>query len=197
MPSRRDDVTAVILAGGAARRLGGATKPLLTVDGARILDRQLAVVADRVRGVVVAAQADAAWARAAGLPVVLDQVADGGPLAGIAGALAAVATPWILVIAGDMPWIDGAVVDEILEGAVSVDAVVPRVNGYPEPLLAAYHARARPTIDDAVVAGEKSPSRLVQSGALLVRWIEELVLRERDPGLRSFTSVNSPADLAG
>jgi molybdopterin-guanine dinucleotide biosynthesis protein A len=191
----RDDVTAVILAGGAARRLGGVTKPLVAVDGARILDRQLAVVAPRVRDVVVAAQADAAWAREAGLRVVVDAVADGGPLAGIAAGLAGVTTPWILVLAGDMPWIAGAVVDEILDGAVSVDAVVPRIGGYPEPLLAAYHARARPAIDAAVAAGEKSPSRVVQGGALLVRWIEELALRERDPGLRSFTSVNSPADL--
>jgi molybdopterin-guanine dinucleotide biosynthesis protein A len=191
----RDDVTAVILAGGAARRLGGATKPLLVVDGARILDRQLAVVRPRVREVIVSAQADASWARDAGLRCVVDPVPDGGPLAGIAAGLAAAATPWILAVAGDMPWIAGGVVDAILDGAVRVDAVVPRIGGFPEPLLAAYHTRARPTIDVAITAGEKSPSRVVRGGGLLVRWIEELSLRELDPDLRSFTSVNSPEDL--
>jgi len=188
----RSDVTAVILAGGAGRRLGGVIKPLLEVDGARIVDRQLALLGPRVGAVVVSAAA-AAWSP---VPVVVDRVADGGPLAGIAAALAAVTTPWILAIAGDMPWLAPGVLDRILAAADgAVDAAVPRVGGYPEPLVAAYHARAGAAVDAAIARGERSPSRLLQGGALAVRWIEEAELRAVDPALRSFASVNEPGDL--
>jgi molybdenum cofactor guanylyltransferase len=190
----RLDVTAVILAGGAGRRLGGAVKPLIEVGGARILDRQLAVLAPRVREVVVSANA-AAWSP---VRVVPDGVADGGPLAGIAAALAAAETPWILVVAGDMPWLAGAVIDRVLagaSGAPAVGAIVPRVGGFPEPLLAAYHASAAPVLAAAVARGEKSPSRVLSSGAVDVAWIEEAELRSLDPELRSVASVNEAADL--
>ncbi|MBO0869424.1 MAG: NTP transferase domain-containing protein, partial [Micromonosporaceae bacterium] len=45
---------AVILAGGAGRRLGGLAKPALTVGGTRMVDRVLAAVADAGPRVVVA-----------------------------------------------------------------------------------------------------------------------------------------------
>jgi molybdopterin-guanine dinucleotide biosynthesis protein A len=189
----RADVTAVILAGGAGRRMGGAIKPLLEVDGRRILDRQLAVLRPRVGAVVVSAN-DAAWSP---VPVIADPVVDGGPLAGLAAGLAAATTPWILAVAGDMPWLAGAVIDRILATADGeIDgAVVPRVGGFPEPLLAAYHVRALPAITAALARGERSPSRLIERGELAVRWIEEAALRELDAELRSFASVNEPSDL--
>ncbi|WP_263167868.1 DUF6457 domain-containing protein [Streptomyces sp. SCSIO ZS0520] len=52
-PAPRFD--AVILAGGGARRLGGADKPGLRVGGRRLLDRVLTACADAERTVVVAA----------------------------------------------------------------------------------------------------------------------------------------------
>src|SRR5262245_2887958 len=157
-------VTAVILAGGAGRRLGGAIKPLLVVAGERIVDRQLAILAPRVDAVVVSAQDDAPWSPVA---VVRDEVAGAGPLAGIAAAFAATTTPWLLVVAGDMPWLAGGVIDAILAAAATTDAaaVVPRIGGFPEPLLAAYGRAAAPALAAALAAGERSPSRLLQRGA--------------------------------
>jgi molybdenum cofactor guanylyltransferase len=189
-------VTAVILAGGAGRRMGGAVKPLIAIDGATILERQLAVLRPRVGAIVIAVGpgVDAPWAT---VPIVRDPVADGGPLAGIAAGLAAAATPWILAVAGDMPWLAPAVIDRILARAIGGAAVVPRIGGHPEPLLAAYHAGARAAIDDAVARGEKSPSRVVQRGAFEVAWLDEAEVRALDPALRTFASVNAPADLPG
>jgi molybdenum cofactor guanylyltransferase len=189
----RPDVTAVILAGGVGRRLGGATKPLVEIGGARILDHQLAVLAPRVRAVVVSANT-APWSP---VPVIPDGVDGGGPLAGLAAALAAVDTPWILAVAGDMPWLAGEVLDLVLAAATGdrVAAAVPRVGGYPEPLCAAYHARARAVIAAACARGERSPSRVLLGGGLAIAWIDEPALRAADPELRTFASVNEPGDL--
>jgi molybdopterin-guanine dinucleotide biosynthesis protein A len=172
--------------------MGGAIKPLIEIDGIRILDRQLAVLRPRVGAIVVSASS-APWSP---VPVIADPFPDGGPLAGLAAALADAATPWVLALAGDMPWLAGTVIDRILAHAGgAVDVVVPRIGGFPEPLLAAYHARTCPAITAALARGERSPSRWIQHGGAAVHWVEEDALRELDPQLRSFTSVNEPADL--
>ncbi|MFF1746700.1 NTP transferase domain-containing protein, partial [Streptomyces mirabilis] len=51
---------AVVLAGGAARRLGGADKPGLRVGGRPLLDRVLAACATAATTVVVAAPRETA-----------------------------------------------------------------------------------------------------------------------------------------
>src|SRR4051794_32683163 len=100
---QRDDISAVILAGGRATRLGGIAKHAIVVDGETIFSRQVRVLAPRVAEIVVAGNVD-------GYRCVQD---DGvGPLGGIAAALAAVATPWLIVIAGDMPWITGELIEQ-------------------------------------------------------------------------------------
>ena len=48
-----DGYAAVVLAGGAGRRLGGPTKPRLDVGGASMLARVLAAVSDAAPRVVV------------------------------------------------------------------------------------------------------------------------------------------------
>jgi len=52
------DVTALILAGGKATRLGGIAKHELVIDGATIFARQVAVLAPRVAELIVSASVD-------------------------------------------------------------------------------------------------------------------------------------------
>src|SRR5687768_7240554 len=79
-------VSAAILAGGRARRFGGAGKASLAGGRARISDRQLAVlaaVADDIRIVANDAQRYAGL----GVRVIPDAIAGAGPLGGIYTAL--------------------------------------------------------------------------------------------------------------
>ena len=166
------ELTACILAGGRARRMGGAVKPLLEVDGATILARQRAVLAPRAREIILAVAAPGA-----GLADDLREVIDGapaaGPLAGIVAALAAIDTPWLLAVAGDMPHLAPAVLDLLIAHArADVDAVAARVGGWPEPLCALWHRRALP-----------------------VAWVDEAAVRAVDPALACFTNVNRADDL--
>ena len=73
---------AVVLAGGSARRLGGADKPGLAVGGATMLDRVLAACADARTTVVVGPE------RTTARPVrgARERPPGGGPVAVIARA---------------------------------------------------------------------------------------------------------------
>ena len=66
-------VSAAILAGGAARRLGGADKSALVVGGARIIARQLAVLASVTSDVRVVANDTGRYA-GLGIPVIADAI---------------------------------------------------------------------------------------------------------------------------
>jgi molybdopterin-guanine dinucleotide biosynthesis protein A len=101
------DVPAAILAGGLARRLGGADKTALVVGRARIIDRRLAAlspVADDIR--IVANDR----ARYAGLqiPVIADAIAGAGALGGLYSALLDARHDRVLILACDLPFITAA-----------------------------------------------------------------------------------------
>lgn len=187
------DVTALILAGGQARRLGGVDKRTLVVGGRTIFERQVAVLAPRVAAIVVSSPRPID-----GYLTVADAIADGGPLAGIAAGLASATTPWLFVLAGDMPFVSGALVELVLAARRDdADAVGIRIGGLPEPLVCALRvATCRPAVDARLAARRLKASRLLAEGDLPVAWIEEAAVRALDPELRVLANVNTPADLA-
>ncbi len=190
-------ITALILAGGKATRLGGIAKHEVIVEGRTIFARQCAVLAPRVHEILVATGHDIA-----GYRCVRDAEPGLGPLAGIAAGLAAATTPWLLVVAGDMPYLADALIARFASRIVDApgdapDAVGVRVNGLPEPLLCALRvATVRSDLARRLAARELKASRLLTDGALRVTWIEEPELRAIDPTLRMLFNVNEPADLA-
>ncbi len=186
--SRRSDVTALILAGGRATRFGGIAKHALAIDGRTILERQRTVLAPRVGMLLVSANQPIDG---------VETIADGdgtGPLAGIAAGLARATTPWLLVVAGDMPDLAGDVIDLMLARTAG-DAVGLRVGGLPEPLLCVLAVAAARPVLAALFAAERWKASGLLDALAAVTWIDELALRAVDPELRSLRNVNSPADL--
>jgi molybdopterin-guanine dinucleotide biosynthesis protein A len=96
---------AIILAGGAAARLGGADKPALEVGGASLLDHVITAVAGAGRIVVVGPT------RPVALPVIWcrEQPPGGGPVAALAAGVSHVQADVVLTLAADLPWIGPAV----------------------------------------------------------------------------------------
>jgi molybdopterin-guanine dinucleotide biosynthesis protein A len=118
---------AVILAGGAARRLGGAAKPLLPVGGRAMLDRVLAAVADAAVTVVVG---PAGLAVPPGVLRVSEEPPGGGPVAALAAGLTAadraLKADTIAVLAADLPFLTPAAISHLRTSleASTVDGVV-------------------------------------------------------------------------
>ncbi|WP_399128711.1 molybdenum cofactor guanylyltransferase [Actinacidiphila sp. ITFR-21] len=119
---------AVVLAGGAARRLGGADKPALPVGGRTLLDRVLAACAGADRTVVVGPRRPTArpvrWAG--------EEPPGGGPLPALAAGLTALASaaPTAGVLASAAPASGGATSGERVVGAPAC-----AVRGLPEVVL--------------------------------------------------------------
>ena len=189
----RDLVTALILAGGKATRLGGLAKHAIVVDGRTILERQVEVLAPRVQEILVASSHDIP-----GLRAVRDVLPEVGPLAGIAAGLRTMITPWLLVVAGDMPYVSGPVIDLALAAANDLDeAVAFRLHGLPEPLMCMLSRRAAPAVERRLQARRNKVAGLFTEERLHVRWIDEAEVRAVDPTLQAFFNVNEPEDLRG
>jgi len=189
---KSDEVTALILAGGKATRLGGVDKREIVVGGRTIFERQVEALRPCVGEIVVSSP------RAVpGYRTVADAIPDAGPLAGIAAGLAAAATPWLFVIAGDMPHVHRAFIELVLShGDTESDAVGIRIRGLPEPLCTAMRVAVwRPIVAARIAAGRLKASSLLTDEAVRVRWIEEAALRAIDPLLRALHNVNAPEDL--
>ncbi|MFE1289542.1 NTP transferase domain-containing protein [Streptomyces sp. NPDC058751] len=102
---------AVVLAGGAARRLGGEDKPGVRVGGRTLLDRVLSACADATRTVVVAGSRPTArpveWAR--------EDPPGGGPLAALDAGLRHTVAPYVLVLSADLPFLGERTVRRLLD----------------------------------------------------------------------------------
>ncbi|MCT9008124.1 molybdenum cofactor guanylyltransferase [Streptomyces rhizosphaerihabitans] len=102
---------AVVLAGGAARRLGGADKPGVRVGGRALLDRVLAACAGANRTVVVAEPRSTAhpveWAR--------EDPPGGGPLAALDAGLRHTTAPCVVVLSADLPFLEEETVRRLLD----------------------------------------------------------------------------------
>src|SRR5262249_14970975 len=125
----------------------------------------------------------------AGYRTVHDTIEDAGPLAGIAAGLAACKTRWLLVVAGDMPYITSELVGQLIEPLrADGDAVGVQQDGLPEPLVCVLHRRVLPNVQRRLAAGDFKASRLLTDDALSVHWIEPA-----DPA--ALRNINSSEDL--
>ncbi|OKI08769.1 hypothetical protein AMK13_10130 [Streptomyces sp. CB02056] len=130
----------IVPAGGAARRLGGADKPGLTVGGTTLLDRVLAACAGARTTVVVGpvrptARGGVHWTR--------ERPPGGGPVAAVAAGLDLVTADTVLLLAADLPFLDRRTVDRLVAaldraGAHGDAAVLVDAGGRDQPLAAAY-----------------------------------------------------------
>lgn len=140
MPANPGPVRGAILAGGQARRFGGAPKGLESVAGSRIIDLLVEQfhAALGTDPVLIANDPDASrWHP--GLRVVPDVVPHRGALAGLYTAVKAVPAP-VVCVAWDMPFVPAGLIQLLASSLGQWDAILPASSGRRgvEPLCAAY-----------------------------------------------------------
>jgi molybdopterin-guanine dinucleotide biosynthesis protein A len=186
-------IAAAIVAGGAATRLGGRSKPALVVGGRSIAERLLEALRATFARVLVVANEPSPW-QELGVEVTPDVHRGMGPLAGVHAALVATAAhPGVVCVAGDMPFVEPALLALLRDHAPEADAVVPRVAGRAEPLLARWGRACLPVVEARLAAGERAVHAIFD--VVRTAWLDEPALRAVDPALRSLANVNTPEDL--
>jgi molybdopterin-guanine dinucleotide biosynthesis protein A len=186
-------LTAAILAGGRASRLGGRDKSSLVVGGMRIVDRQLAVLAGLTARRMIVANASERY-RSLSIDVVPDVMPGTGALGGIYSALAAASTARTLIVACDMPFLSLPFLEHMAAAAErdDVDVVIPRtMDGY-QPLCACYAREAAAPIRRRLVAGALKVIDVLSE--LRVREIGPAEIAPFDPDGVLFFNINTPDD---
>jgi molybdenum cofactor guanylyltransferase len=184
--------TAAILAGGHGRRLGGADKGALLVGGRTIVDRQIALLR-QVASRIAIVTSDPARYPDAGVPVLVDEVADVGPLGGLATALAWSDQPYCLIVACDMPFLSAAFLQHLVTRAQGAEAALPRTERGCHPLCAAYARTLLPRVRARIAEGRLDVTGLVRD----VRAVEigPGELAAFDPEHVMLSNVNTRQDL--
>jgi molybdopterin-guanine dinucleotide biosynthesis protein A len=168
----------------------GRDKATLPYQGRTLVEHVVDVVSERCAPVfVIAAPGQSMPAMDA--EVLRDDVRGVGPLVATGRGLRAAAeagVPWAFVCAVDMPFIETALIDVLVESSknLTADVVLPW-DGRDHYLAGLYRTALVDRIDGLVAAGERSMAALVNS-------VESQRIVVADG--RSLTNVNSASDLA-
>lgn len=187
------DCTGVIVAGGRAVRMGGATKGLLRVGGEPIAARSVALFR-RLFGRALIVTNDPAPYASLGVPLLPDLLPGRGAPGGLHAALTAARTPWVFAAGCDMPFLDARAIAFLAARRAGVDAVLVRTAGGLEPLHAFWSRACLPALEALLASGQ--PSFRDLAAAVRPAIVEEAEWRTVDPALRSLENANTPEDAA-
>jgi len=189
-------IFAVILAGGAARRLGGGDKPLRTIAGKSSLDWIIGRIEPQVQFLAISANGDPTRFASYALPVLPDLVPDLGPMAGIVSAMEWTkktnpAASHVLTVSGDTPFLPPDLVKRLSFAAAlnASEIVAASSSGKIHPTIALWPLAAMSMIKNAL---SKEKGRRVSDWlSILNHHSIEWDHRPFDP----FFNVNTPDDL--
>lgn len=175
----RNDVTGVLLVGGASRRFG-APKALARLDGETLAERAYRTLGEAFESVVAVGKAVDA------LPLPFPIVDDGSdvraPIVGVAAALRTARDDRAVVVPTDMPWISAELLLGLADAIEGVDAAHVETG----PLPGCYRRSALRVLERRIEVGELA----------LHRALAELRTRTVAAEPEALRNVNTPADLA-
>jgi molybdopterin-guanine dinucleotide biosynthesis protein A len=167
----RDDLTGVLLVGGASVRFG-SPKAQALLGGETLADRGWRVLGEACAHRLAVGKGDEELP----FPVLADGVEERAAIHGLAAALRAAPTDLCVILPVDAPLVTPAALLE-LAAACSGDAAVPQTG----PLPGAYRRSALPALE----AGELSIRRVLAG--------LDVTVVQLDPA--QLVNVNTPADL--
>ena len=184
-----DPVWGLVLAGGESRRMG-RDKALLTRDGRTQLRRSVDLLERHVDRAFVSARADQSdEPERRQFQQIVDRYSGIGPMAGILSALEQQQDVSWLVLACDLPNVDDATIDFLLQNRSAEKPFTAFRSAYddlPEPLCAIYRPESRIIVEQFVKDGIICPRKM------LIR-ADTHLLRQPDPS--ALDNVNTPDDL--
>ncbi len=192
----KQGITGVILSGGKNRRFP-ALKGFINIDGATIIEKNLALFRDIFDEVFISTNMPERYFYL-GAPMIGDVLPSRGPMSGIYSSLINAKSDCIFVIACDMPFVKKEAVLLICEKHLKmfsikqVDATIPVFNDELQPLFGAYSKTALPHFKNCVLNEKTSMKRLLSE--INTNFIGESDIITIDPDGRSFVNINTMED---
>ncbi|MFM5558042.1 MULTISPECIES: molybdenum cofactor guanylyltransferase MobA [Aeromonas] len=182
-------VSAVILAGGRATRMGGDDKGWVPLAGKPLIVHVLERLRPQVDEVLINANRSEERYRTLA-PVIGDAQADfQGPLAGMQAGLAAARHDWVLFVPCDGPALPRDLMARFRAAMTPQSELVVAHDGqHLQPVVALLHRALLPSLQLALAEGER------KTGAWFARHRMTVVPFADAPD--AFVNLNSPAELA-
>ncbi|NDJ17784.1 molybdenum cofactor guanylyltransferase [Myxacorys almedinensis] len=184
-----NQVTTIILAGGQSSRMG-RDKALIEIDGVPLLRRvceAALLCSDEIY--VVTSRVEAYRSRVPSEAQFIAEIEPRGPAIAVAQALPHVSTPWILLLACDLPRLDGtqlqpwaASLDGVPDAAV---ALLPKHEKGWQPLCGFYRTNRLSALEQFIEQGGRS----------FQRWLSTQVIQELPCEPRILFNCNTPDEL--
>jgi molybdopterin-guanine dinucleotide biosynthesis protein A len=174
----------------------GQPKASLPFGPETMLARVARLLGEAAEPIVVVAAADQDVPALPGsIRVVRDDVADRGPLQGLAVGLNALPTgiELVYVTATDAPFLNPAWVARLVERIGDHDLAISEIGGFLHPLAALYRVEpARAAIARLLADDRLRPSLLAD--ALRTIRLDAQAMASVDPGLETLRNLNTPED---
>lgn len=186
-----DDISAVILAGGRARRMGGEDKGLIELKGRPLLDYIISALRLQVGEILVNANRNLDRYRAFGYPVIEDIMGDYfGPLVGMATGMQATGKPYLLTLPCDSPLVPAQLAAMLYRGLQTEQAELSVAHDgvRMQPVFALLDCQLLPGLLDYLNEG----------GRKIDTWYAQhrLALVDFSAAPETFLNLNTPEDKA-
>lgn len=182
-------ITAVILAGGKARRMGGEDKGLIDLDGRPLIEHVLQRVRPQVSRVVINANRNLERYAAFGHPVISDTLSDfQGPLAGFLAVMQQNDSDFIVTLPCDGPCLPDNLVARLRQAQQQADAeiAVAHDGDRMQPVYALISTRLQSSLAAYLQAGERKIDRWYQQ--------HHTVSVDFSDAPETFLNINTPED---
>jgi molybdopterin-guanine dinucleotide biosynthesis protein A len=182
-------VSAVILAGGRATRMGGEDKGWVALAGRPLIDHVLERLRPQVDEVLINANRSQARYQARATVISDDNPDYLGPLAGMQAGLAAARHDWVLFVPCDGPALPHDLMARFRAALTpATELVVAHDGGWLQPVVALLHKSLLPSLSAALAEGER------KIDIWFARHRMAVVSFADQPD--AFINLNSPAELA-
>ncbi|TVO59003.1 molybdenum cofactor guanylyltransferase MobA [Denitromonas halophila] len=186
-------ISGLVLAGGLGRRMGGADKGLVMLDGRPMVDHVLARLHPQVDALLINANRNTEVYSRFRIPVLTDRHSGFvGPLAGLDAGFAHLgkADGWVVTCPCDSPFVPRDLVARLLDAAEAEDAdvAIVRSDDQLQPVFLLAHTRTAAALHAYLAAGERKIDRWV--------FTQKHVIVDFDDCPEAFANINTADELA-
>lgn len=183
------EVTAVVLAGGRGRRMGGRDKGLVEIGGVALIEHVISSMVPQAGKLIINANRNGEEYRQYGYTVVSDGMSGyQGPLAGFASAMANAETPYIVTIPCDSPLLPDDLVQRLIDAMHDEHAelAVAHDGERLQPVFALIGVRLLASLQQFLERGDRK----------IDLWYadHDMALADFSDNRNMFLNLNTPAD---